>query len=851
MKSAIRLGFPLRLGSCLVYSRGRRMPEEILRGVEARAERAAQVSSPVQDPWPFVAGRRLAFLLDAASSIERGLLEQWIEAHRPESISPSSCEWIAIPSSRRGRGAADRRLEECLAVGDDPLLAPLRIAWLPPEKDGSREVRFSDLVTLGDPRDPGLVRQTWLRRNPDRYRVVVAEPAPASVLRGRWQREGADSTLSLTEFVVRQAHLALERAERRLRGSRYKVPRFVHEEILARPAFRGAMAVLARERGVPEAVVADEAAGDLREIAATHSPYVIDLTANLIRVLYTRGYGERLHYDRAQLRDIYALTQRYPVVFLPSHKSNLDHLVLQYALHENGHPPNHTAGGINMNFFPIGPLIRRSGLFFIRRTFKDDPVYKLVLRQYIDYLIEKRFSLEWYVEGGRSRSGKLSPPRLGLLAYVVDSFRRGRAEDVYLIPTAIAYDQIQDVGDYVAESRGAAKQRESFGWFLKVLRGIQNRLGNIYIRFGEPLSLAAALGRAESIGDSETDEQSLAVAKIAFEVAVRINRVTPITPTSLVTLAMLGADRAVTVEETVIVLRNWVDYVRRRGLPTTEELKLNTAEGVRAVLETLVSSGVVTSFSKGPEPVYAIGENQHLAAAYYRNTIVHFFVNSSIAELSLLRAAEADVSGPRGRVLGRGAAPARSLEVRVLLRGQREVPRRDSRGGEARRARVGSAARGGTGGDPQAPAPLSSVHRPSRAATVPRGLPDRRRRARAARLRRPIRRAGVPRPLPRPGRAISATAAHAERGVGIERAVRDGAQAGGEPRVARTRRRAGDAAASGLRGGAPPGDSPRRGRGGSGRQPPRGTPRLKKLCTRSLPSRMAHGRGKRRKVSKL
>jgi glycerol-3-phosphate O-acyltransferase len=618
------------------------MRGEIEREVASLAEGTAPMPSPIGADWPFVAGKRLAFLLDAATSIERRLLDQWIDVHRPEAISPASCERIAIPSSRRGRGngSVDRRLEACLAVGDDPLLAPLRIAWLPPEKNGQREVRFSDVVTFGDPRDPGLIRQAWLRHDSDRYRVVVAEPAPASALRARWKRGGVDSTLSLVDFVVRQAQLALERAERRLRGSRYKVPRFVYQEILARPAFRGAVAVLARDLGKPESAVTRRAARYLREIAATHSPYVIDVMAKLIRLLYTRGYGERLHYDRAQLQELFALTQRYPVVFLPSHKSNLDHLVLQYALHENGHPPNHTAGGINMNFFPVGPLIRRSGLFFIRRTFKDNPVYKLVLRQYIDYLVEKRFSLEWYVEGGRSRSGKLLPPRLGLLAYVVDAFRQGRAEDVYLIPTAIAYDQIQDVGDYVAESRGGAKQRESFGWMLRVIGGIRDRLGNIYLRFGEPLSLAGALGRAEPNADLEGDEPSLAIAKIAFEVAVRINRVTPITPTSLVALAMLGTDRAVTVEETMIVLRNWLDYVHRRGLPTTEELRLDAAQGVRTVLEALVTSGVVTSFAKGPEPVYAIRDDQHLAAAYYRNTIVHFFVNSSIAELSLLRAAE-------------------------------------------------------------------------------------------------------------------------------------------------------------------------------------------------------------------
>jgi glycerol-3-phosphate O-acyltransferase len=215
---------------------------------------------------------------------------------------------------------------------------------------------------------------------------------------------------------------------------------------------------------------------------------------------------------------------------------------------------------------------------------------------------------------------------------------------VYLIPTAIAYDQIQDVGDYVAESRGAIKQREGFGWFVKLLRGLQSRLGDIHIRFGEPLSLARALGEPEPNADPDAEEKSVAVAKIAFEVAVRINRVTPITPTSLVTLGLLGADRALTVEETVTVLRNWVDYVRRRRLPTTEELVLDSADGVGRALEVLVGSGVVSTFAEGPEPVYAIGDDQHLTAAYYRNTIVHFFVSSAITELALLRTAEDDVA---------------------------------------------------------------------------------------------------------------------------------------------------------------------------------------------------------------
>ncbi|HXK25200.1 MAG TPA: glycerol-3-phosphate 1-O-acyltransferase [Myxococcota bacterium] len=628
---------------------------------------ASALHGPLRDEpgWPAIgvgAPSRVIFLCDSSSRVEQRLLEAWVARHRPEG---ADCECVAIPPSRRRRETSQRPLEARIAAADhDVVLAPLRVAWLPRKRDGVRAARFSDLLKLGDPRDPSWLRQHGiLRRERDRCRIVAGEPAPLSELRARWQAAssaGAESA-SLADYVSRQAALALERAERRLRGARYKVPRLVHEDILGRPAFRGGLALLAREQQRASGSVAREAARDLREIAATHSTFVIDLAAQLIRLMYTRGYGESLHYDREKLARIQSLAQRHPVVLLPTHKSNLDHLVLQYMLYENGHPPNHTAGGINMNFFPVGPLVRRSGVFFIRRSFKDDAVYKFVLRHYIDYLVEKRFSLEWYIEGGRSRSGKLLPPRFGLLAYVVDAYRRGKSDDVVLIPVSIAYDQISDVPDYAAEQSGAAKQRESFGWFLRFLRRLGRRYGEIHISFGEPLSLAKALGPPDPQASPDPDEQSLALQKLAFEVCLRINQVTPITPISLVALAVLGAaDRAQTVEDVRARLANLLYDVARRQLPVTHSTELETREGVERVLEALVENGVVTRFDEGSERVYRIGPDQQLAAAYYRNTIIHFFVNPAIGELALLRAAEAGGADAAGEFF-RAAMQLRDL----------------------------------------------------------------------------------------------------------------------------------------------------------------------------------------------
>jgi len=621
------------------------------------AARTPALALQNEPTWPQVTGSgtgcRVIFLADASSGVERRLVRDWAERNRPEAVGERSYEIVFLPAKLGAgdRAPLDPKLETALAGRADPLLAPLRVAWLPALRDGSRAVHLWDLLWLSDPRDPGVLRQRWiLRRHRDRCRIVAGAPAPASELRARWGAAGESGngvTTSLPEFVADQATLALERAERALTGARYKVPRLVHQQVLKSPAFRAGVAELARELGKPEAKVKREAAANLKEIAATHSPLVIDLGARLIRRLWRRGYSE-LRYDREKLQGLYRLAQQHPVVFLPSHKSNLDHLVLQYALYENDFPPNHTAGGINMNFFPIGSLVHRSGVFFIRRSFKDNEVYKHVLRSYVDYLVEKRFSLEWYIEGGRSRSGKLLPPRFGLLAYVVDAFRRAKSDDVYLIPVSIAYDQIEDVGSYADEQRGGKKERESLGWFLKMIRGLQEGFGDIHIQFGEPLSLAAQLGAPTPGREPDPDEKNLDLQKIAFETSVRINRVTPITPTSLVTLALLGmGDRALTVRETRVSLKNLVSYAKKRKLPTTAELDhLEDDTGVQATLESLAQSGVVSRFDEGPETVYRIGPDEQLAAAYYANTIIHFFVNGAIIELALLYAADPSVSDP-------------------------------------------------------------------------------------------------------------------------------------------------------------------------------------------------------------
>ena len=507
------------------------------------------------------------------------------------------------------------------------MLVPARVVWMPNERFGRRTASWIDVAKLGDPRDPDPVRQ-WviLSLYPGRVGIIAGEAAGAATLVERHDESVEVSTI--VDFVTRRAHIALERAERELRGNRYKVPKFLHSEIAGSAEFRDGAMRIGSEQGLPAELSLARARYYLREIAASHNPFLIDLIANAIHWIYRQGYGEIIYDDEA-VKDLAALGADFPVAIVPSHRSNLDRLSLQYLLWENDLPPNHTAAGINMNFFPVGSLLRGTGAFFIRRSFKDNELYKFVLRSYLDYLVEKRFPLEWYMEGGRSRSGKLLPPRLGMLGWVVDAVRRGKADDLFLIPTSIAYDQIFDVADYASEARGGDKQAESFGWALDKIRSLRRRYGNIHIRFAEPISVSKEM-------DLESEAQ-LDLQKLSFEVMYRISQVTPITPTAVVAIALLsGRGRGMVSNEVATIARMVDADVAQRDLPTTEPLRLEDPVEVSRVLSQLADNGSVSTYTDGREPVFYLEPQQALQAAYYRNTIVHFFVPGAIAELALL-----------------------------------------------------------------------------------------------------------------------------------------------------------------------------------------------------------------------
>jgi glycerol-3-phosphate O-acyltransferase len=423
-------------------------------------------------------------------------------------------------------------------------------------------------------------------------------------------------------------------------------PGQVIDRIESSSAFRAAVAEQAALSGRPVDEIRREAHSCLREMVAAEDRIATGAWSRLGDWL-SRAY--EIDTDRENLERLRALDQSRTLVFLPNHRSYLDPFVLSSVLDSAGFPPNYVLGGSNLSFFPLGPIGQRSGLVFIRRQFKDAPVYKAMLGVYLANLVAEGANLEWYIEGGRTRTGKLRPPRMGILSYLVDAFESAGADDVSFVPVSIIYDQQHEVGAIAAEESGGTKAPESVKWAFTYARAQSAKRGKVHLRFAEPFSLRAML--AETRAATGSEEARLVVPKVAFEVAHRINEATPITAPALATLVLLNdAGRALTEEQMRAGVLPLVEYVRARQLPLASGMYLDQVEVLRErtpsegqqALATLEREGVVTKYAKGTEPVYRISPDRYLEAAFYRNTLSHFFVTRAIVELALVAAAESE-----------------------------------------------------------------------------------------------------------------------------------------------------------------------------------------------------------------
>lgn len=519
------------------------------------------------------------------------------------------------------------KLTEALAADAalDLRLVPVTVLWgrAPKQQDGILRA---------------LLAESWQRRNPVGHWLAV-------LLHGRQAHIHFGAPLSMRELLhgAPDPTLAARKCARVLRThfGRQRTtaigPDVSHrhtqvEALLAAPEVRAAIEAEAVREKLPVAMARARARRHVLAIASDYSYAVVRAGELLLSWLWTRLF------DGVELRNFEVPTRLaagQSVVYVPCHRSHFDYLLLSYVIFRGGLTPPHIAAGDNLDLPLLGLLLRRGGAFFLRRSFKGDPLYATVFAEYLHLMLSRGFPIEFFIEGGRSRSGRLLPPKAGLLGMTVHSYVRRHERPLVFVPVYIGYEKLPEGASFVGELAGQPKQRESWWGLLSSVRLLRRHFGKVYVNFGEPLSLGDWLDARHPGWRSVAgaDWQRAAVGEIADELARRINAAALLNPVNLVALALLATPQATADAD---ALARQIEHLQAL-LPAGQAAALAApAAGADCIAAALRLEAV----HRIEHPLGAlIGADADEAAllAYFRNNVLHFYALPALIACLLLQ----------------------------------------------------------------------------------------------------------------------------------------------------------------------------------------------------------------------
>ncbi|HLG20389.1 MAG TPA: 1-acyl-sn-glycerol-3-phosphate acyltransferase [Bdellovibrionota bacterium] len=397
------------------------------------------------------------------------------------------------------------------------------------------------------------------------------------------------------------------------------------------PDLRQLVESVARREKKSEAEIWKRANKLLRAMISDYDQTMVAICYRVFRWIWNRLY-EKLEIEPNGLERLKRVARNYPVVLVPSHKSHVDYLLLSAVFYENDLRTPHVASGDNLTFWPMGAIFRKNGAFFIRRTIGGDLLYARLLGLYVRWLIRAGYTQEFFIEGGRSRTGKLIFPKHGLLAMQVDAYLSGANRDLYVVPISITYDQVLEEGSYRAELSGKEKERESFWALVRSRRFLGRRHGSVYVRFSEPISLRKYfdVNGEEPIPLKIRKTRTLA---LAADIVRAIASETTVTASSLGACSILAqAERAI-LKSTLNERMKWLsEYVMSHQIPCSKEIQVLDA-ALSEVMAFFSVNRWITMETGRDDVVLNVRADKRLTLDYYKNQVLHYFLPPGMAAL--------------------------------------------------------------------------------------------------------------------------------------------------------------------------------------------------------------------------
>ena len=406
--------------------------------------------------------------------------------------------------------------------------------------------------------------------------------------------------------------------------------RTVARTILNRPVVRAEIRRYAQRKGISEEKARLEANKIVREIAADYSYSVIRLLHLFFTWFWNKVYdGIRLNH----FEEFHAKSPNFEVIYTPCHRSHIDYLIMSYALYQRGLVPPHIAAGINLNLPVVGGLLRRGGAFFIRRSF-NSALYATIFSEYLSALLTRGVAIEYFIEGTRSRTGRLLHPKPGMLAMTIRSYINDHSKPLMFQPVNLNYEKLMEGASYTRELGGQAKKKESLGSLFKARKLLKQEYGRLTVNFSQSIELDAYLDkyrpdwRGLTLAHNEKPEWfKQLVNDVGQDIMTRINQSAHVNAINLLALALLSTpNRAADENNLKAQLTLYVDLLQ--NVPYDQKITV-TDETPAAMIERGIALGFLERQTHELGDVIRVRPGQGVLLTYYRNNILHLFAASS------------------------------------------------------------------------------------------------------------------------------------------------------------------------------------------------------------------------------
>jgi glycerol-3-phosphate O-acyltransferase len=408
--------------------------------------------------------------------------------------------------------------------------------------------------------------------------------------------------------------------------------RTIVTQILRTRAVRQAMAVERKSKKLTRREAIQQAQRYAVEIAANYSPALVSILARFFRRIWNRLYDgvEVHHIDQLQ-----AVVDGNEVIYVPCHRSHMDYLLLSYSLYARGYVVPHIAAGINLNMPIIGPILRRAGAFFMRRSFAGNALYAMVLMKYLGLMMARGHSIEYFIEGGRSRTGRLLQPKTGMLSMTVRGYLRDPRRPVVFMPVYFGYERLVEGRTYISELSGLPKEKESFLGVLKVIPALRRRYGKVHVSFGEPIKLDNVLQQHAPdwrVTSYEKEDRPRwlghAIDDLATRIQTHVNAAACVSPVNLISLALLATPKQAMVEADLgRQLELYVSLLQQS--PYSSQVVVTESNGA-AIIKYGESMNLLKRRKHALGDIVSMSEENSVLLTYFRNNVLHLFAMPSV-----------------------------------------------------------------------------------------------------------------------------------------------------------------------------------------------------------------------------